>query len=56
MVEPYHRFNWGAFILLLIFTLGIGAFIYLIYHVASPGSCPMCNSKNWGVPPKKKKQ
>lgn len=53
MVEPYHRWNWGVFILLLIFTLGIGAFIYLLYHVSAGGSCPMCNSQNWGIPPKR---
>jgi uncharacterized membrane protein len=54
MVEPIRQMNWGVFILLLIFTLGIGAIIYLIYYLVKEGSCPMCNSQHWGIPPKKK--
>ena len=48
MVEPLKRFNIGAFVVL--FILGVfPAFIYLIYYLCKSGSCPMCNSKNWGL-------
>ena len=50
MVQPIHRWNWAAFLLLLIFTFGIGAVLYIIYAAVAEGSCPQCNSKNWGVP------
>ena len=52
MVEPLKRFNWAVFILGLFFTLGIVSIIYLIYYLYKEGSCPMCNARHWGVPPK----
>jgi len=51
MVEPQKKFNVCLFIVLL-FTL-VGWFLYLVYYVCKKGKCPMCNSNNWGVKPKR---
>ena len=51
MVQPQKKFNACIFILLL-FTL-VGWVFYLIYYACKRGKCPMCNSKNWGVKPKR---
>jgi len=52
LVDPQKKFNWGAFLCLLC-CCGLGV-IYLIYYLLPGGKkCPMCNSTNWGVKPKK---
>ena len=53
MVEPKKDFSLGIFIVLLILGL-IPGIIYVLYFLIKQGSCPMCNSKHWGIPPKKK--
>lgn len=43
-VEPEKDFNGCAFVALLLFTLGIGAVIYLIvYAFKEPDMCPYCH-------------
>jgi hypothetical protein len=50
MVEPTKSpFNVLAFVILLIVGVGFGGIIYLIYHALKSKSCPMCNSRNWGI-------
>ena len=51
-VEPRKKFNVCVFILLFCFTF-IGWIFYLIYYACKKGKCPMCNSKNWGVKPRR---
>ncbi len=51
-VEP--KTNWGfGGVLLALTLLGFGLIPGIIYiaHKQHSKSCPICNSKNWGVPP-----
>jgi len=52
-VEPSKDFNWVAFILLLVFTLGIGAIIYILFYAFKNEVCPQCGDTNWGAKPGK---
>lgn len=49
-VAPLQHFNWAVFLLGFL-TLGIISFLYLIWYLIKGGTCPVCNSHNWGVPP-----
>jgi hypothetical protein len=48
MVEPKKDLNAALLIILLI----CGVIPGLIYYLVKKKSCPMCNSTNWGVPPR----
>ena len=48
MVNPEKEWN-GCLFVFLIFTI-IGWIIYLIWYGAHEGFCPICKSRNWGVP------
>lgn len=50
LVAPLKHFNWAVFLLGFL-TLGIISFLYLIWYLIKGGTCPVCNSHNWGVPP-----
>ena len=53
-VTPTTGIRWGIFILLLILVFPL-AFVYAIWKMGG-GKCPMCNSKNWSIPPKEEKE
>ena len=52
MVEPKKHFSGG----LLLVLLCLGVIPGILYYLIKPSTCPMCNSQNWGVPPKKKQK
>lgn len=51
-VTPERDFNWIAFVVLSLISLGLLGIIYLLYYAFKGSACPMCNSRNWGVPKK----
>jgi len=51
MVEPKRHFSAGILFVLLC----LGLFPGIIYYLLKPHTCPICNSENWGIPPKEKK-
>jgi len=56
-VEAEKDFNGCAFVALLIFTLGIGAVIYLIVYASKePDMCPYCHRGKFLRAPREKPQ
>ena len=49
MVEPKKHFSAGILLVLLLLGLIPG----IIYYLLKSKTCPICNSENWGIPPKK---
>jgi len=44
-VEPHKKLSTALLVLLLICGIIPG----VIYYVVVPETCPMCNSRNWGI-------
>ena len=52
-VEPTKGINW-IFAIILIICFVIPGILYILWAYPKGGKCPMCNSRNWTVPPKEK--
>jgi len=51
MVTPIRRFNWAVMILCFIIFIVPGV-LYVVYaSFIKPKVCPICNGRNWGMPP-----
>jgi|GEM_PF-1003220 len=52
MVTPKKDFSVLALVILMCFFFIPG----IIYYLAKPKVCPMCNSQNWTIPPQEEPQ
>jgi magnesium-transporting ATPase (P-type) len=47
-VKASKGFSWTIFLLLLIFSLGVGAFLYVAYFFFKRKTCTICGGTNFG--------
>lgn len=46
-VKTHRPWSWGWFILVTIFTLGLGLVLYPLYWLFKRERCPICDDRNW---------
>lgn len=52
-VKASKGFSWVIFLLLLIFSLGVGAFLYVLYFLFKRKTCAVCGGTNFGESPER---